>query len=99
MNGLHRDALALLKAQEPRVMTLVEAQGADYCWYESRTVNICILSDVTMYYNHNGKPKTELQAMGTSLRGWRYDDSYGKDWRCWTSRPSKEEMEATSWEP
>ena len=24
---------------------------------------------------------------------------YGKEWRCWTSRPSEEQMEATPWQP
>lgn len=94
---LKRDIIALLKAQEPRVMTLEEAQGADYCWYESRAANICILCDATMYPNLNGKPETELQMMGTSVRGWLYDDAYGKDWRCWDKEPTKEQREAEPW--
>jgi hypothetical protein len=84
--------------REPRVMTLEEAHGADYCWYESRTANICILCDATMYPNLNGKPKTELQTMGTAVRGWQYDDAYGKDWRCWDKEPTKEQREAEPWE-
>ena len=27
---------------------------------------------------------------------WRSDE-YGKTWRCWTSRPTDEQMEATPW--
>lgn len=35
---------------------------------------------------------------------WKYDqftwntDEYGKTWRCWTQRPTKEQREATPWE-
>ena len=25
-------------------------------------------------------------------------DTYGKNWRCWLRKPTKEEMEATPWE-
>lgn len=78
-------------------MTLEEAQGADYCWYESRTANICILCDATMYPNLNGKPKTELQTMGTAVRGWQYDYAYGKDWRCWDKEPTNGQREAEPW--
>lgn len=92
------DIRALLKAQEARVMALEEAQGADYCWYESRWADICILCDATIYPSHNGKPKTELQTMGTEVRGLQYDDAYGKDWRCWTSRPTDAQREAVKWE-
>lgn len=96
--ALVQRTLELLKAQEPRVITLEDAQGADYCWYESRAANICILCDATMYPNLKGRPETELQMMGTSVRGWLYDDAYGKDWRCWNREPTKEQREATPWE-
>lgn len=33
---LMRDALTLLKAQEPRVLTLEEAKKAEVCWLEER---------------------------------------------------------------
>ena len=86
------------KAQEPRVMTLEEAQGADYCWYESRTANICILCSAVMYHKSNGKPKTEFQQMGTEILGFQYDDEYGKRWRCWDKEPTRALREATPWD-
>ena len=79
-------------------MTLEEAQSADYCWYERRTANVCILSDATMYMIPNGKPKTELRQMGSLFRNFQYNNSYGKDWRCWDKKPTDAQRAATPWE-
>ncbi len=76
------DALALLKAQEPRVMTLIEwiratepADGECMC-YEIKDEG--------------------LQAMLVkAFDGVRH--LYGKAFRCWTSRPTDEQMEAIPW--
>ena len=86
-------AIEALKAQEPKVMTPDEVRtwisvpriDREPIWVETEnSVNAWIVSDE--YWD---------MQIDVNLSS----DLYGKTWRCWTSRPSKEEMEATSWEP
>lgn len=86
---LLRDALALLKEQEPRVMTLEEViQSHDWIWYQWKNT----YCGWTVAVNCDGK--------------WiEWEDSttdqlckYGEKWRCWTSRPTPEQMRDTKWE-
>lgn len=94
--ALHRDALALLKAQEPRVMTLEEVKAFewDYCYLEQER-----------------QPGKEYRMIAgdyaltcitwpciTSMRIEYGDSSYGVKWRCWTSRPTDEQREAVKWD-
>lgn len=95
---LASDALELLKAQEPRVMALEEAQGADYCWCETRAGGVCVLVDAVISPRTGREPLTWMQTMGTGYCGFHYDAAYGKEWRCWDKEPTKEQREATPWE-
>jgi len=96
IDHLMADALALLKAQEPRVMTVEEVKAFewDYCYLEQER-----------------QPGKEYRMiMGdyaltcitwpciTSMRIEYGDSSYGVKWRCWTSRPTDEQREAVPWE-
>lgn len=88
-------AITLLKAQEPRVMTLEEVKALPYdadIWIETEyyvgkitifaaTINTKGLRGVMVYGSH----KT-------------YDyEAYNKLWRCWTSRPTDAQREAVKW--
>lgn len=86
---LIRDALVLLKEQEPRVMTLEEVMRShDWIWYQWKNTHC----GWTTAVNCDGK--------------WiEWEDSttdqlckYGEKWRCWTSRPSEQQMRDTKWE-
>lgn len=86
---LIRDAIALLKAQEPRVMTLEEViHSKDWVWYQWKNTHY----GWAIAVNCDGK--------------WiEWEDSttdqlckYGEKWRCWTSRPTPEQMRNTKWE-
>lgn len=98
--ALMKDAEELLKAQEPRVMTLetilneyrdaplyLEIQGGGYCdWaYWYRKPKRGIL---TLRWYH----EDEAWGAGVPL------DEYRKTWRCWTSRPTDEQREAVKWD-
>jgi hypothetical protein len=91
MNGLHRDALALLKAQEPRVMTEQEMRDAEpgaviYC--EQRDEVRTYLTPLIKYDDgvfENRFLGAEPEA--TQLPNVRF----------WTSRPTDEQREATPW--
>jgi hypothetical protein len=92
-------AIALLKAQEPRVMTLEEVKSA---W---RNRDIAFLVE----YNDGGNPVWMLYYGYLStleeivlideiahLRHFGVD-GYGVDWRCWTSRPDEKRRAETPW--
>ena len=89
-----RDALALLKAQEPRVLTLDEAKSLKY--------------NTVVWYDYNGQSRTSPYIVdgandryitfidcGTS---WFGDNGYGKRWRLWSAKPTKEQREGTAWD-
>ena len=93
---LYRDTVKLLKAQEPRVMTLedVKAFDWDYCYLEEERL-----------------PGKEYRAVCgdyaltcitwpcvTSMRIQYGDESYGRKWRCWSAKPTDEQRKAEKWE-
>lgn len=92
-NPAARDALALLKEQEPRVMTLEEALGGDECWVEYPNGG-CGYADCYMSYTTNGADiyRTMQHDFNVPL------DTYGKSWRCWTSRPTDAQREKVKWD-
>ena len=95
-----RDALALLKAQEPRVMTLEKAQTAlhndDVVWVELKDKIICggIRMDETDYFTMQNGDVLDV----TDFDSGEGAEMYGKEVRCWTSRPDQATREATPWE-
>ena len=89
------DALALLKAQEARVMTLDEVRrhdGAVFLARDDGTGDWAICCD---------EASDTLTFVHGSRRGHIASykkDAYGPRWRCWTSRPTDAQREATAWE-
>ena len=91
MSIMTRDALALLKAQEPRVMTLKEAKSASgYVIVQSRTCNILELQLIKdgFVYDSIAVP------IAVDDLWW---EGYNKYWRLWTSVPTDAQREATPW--
>ena len=101
---LKADALALLKAQEPRVMTLEEvlALKFDDVVYVEVVPTHAVLSAIVL----DVIPK--LPKIGIGVVQFRYAPTwnginnadlsyYDKTWRCWTSRPTDAQREATPW--
>ena len=90
------DALALLKAQEPRVMTLEELDDlrgrGQAVYYQDRDATVksqdaffvAVKCGVAWF-----KGETYMFCKTT--------DGYDKVWRCWTSRPTDAQREATPW--
>ena len=97
---LMTDALALLKAQEPRVMTLEKAQTAlhndDVVWVELKDKIICggIRMDGTDYFTMQNGDVLDV----TDFDSGDGAEMYGKEVRCWTSRPTDAQREAAKWE-
>lgn len=95
------DALALLKAQEPRVMTIeeIEQWNQPDVWMEKKDGEPDICGDYLA-------PMTRMQygfwyaiiVDGSKHPPVLNGDYYGKEWRCWSARPTDEQREATAWD-
>lgn len=99
-----RDAIALLKAQEPRVMTLGEIGKALKMplWKETKSANKYLYIGWVLAYDiqtGQGITGTRLGMAEPSGRiAWYRLEDYGTKWRCWTYRPSDEQREAAPWQ-
>lgn len=99
--ALTRDALEMLKAQEPRVMTLEEVLGNTIgiglpCWIEDHIEDVCVPVLIPAVVTTDD---TYVQYSGDDCyEGALYHRDYGKRMRCWTSRPTDEQREATPWD-
>ena len=77
------DIVELQKKHEPHVLTTSEIESSEVVWFEART---------SLY----------VEPMLT--RGKKFADEsapwfqYGRDWRCWSSRPTDEQREAVKWD-
>ena len=96
------DAITLLEAQEPRVLTLEEAVIAELVYYEPRYVHHGVTNglfpvirkvdrfcDRVEWYSPYF-PDGKVHCLFTP-------DEYGVFSRCWTSRPTDEQREASAW--
>lgn len=96
------DALELLKAQEPRVMTLEDVMKLrfnDVVYFEMTVSGVVIPAIVIDVIEHMpdgdiGIVQFRLIQEPTANCDLEY---YGKKWRCWTSRPTDEQREETPW--
>ena len=90
------DALALLKAQEPRVMTSEEAASSKFGYLEN---DMYTYMPVFIYPGWGGlKHNVHMRAyVGCEALDMPITE-YGKTWRCWTSRPTDEQREKVKWE-
>ena len=93
---LYRDALELLKAQQPRVMTLDEVKASkDHdVWLElSGNIAEDVMTATTITGCGTKGISTRYEALNYDMYEVR---PYG--WRCWTARPTDEQREVTPWE-
>lgn len=88
-------AVEALKAQEPRVMTLEEVNALDwdYCYLEQERLPGKEYRGMLGKYIMTCVTWPSITAAKIS-QGM---DNYGKTWRCWTSRPTDAQREATPW--
>lgn len=92
---LAADALALLKEQEPRVMTLEELQAIETPWNRNTPPYLFV----------EGRSPTEARWISwgfmhdfVRLPGTIGVQNYGSKWRVWNLQPSPEQMRETPWE-
>jgi len=94
--GLMRNALELLEAQEPRVLTLEEVKNdcPDYVYLEiaSGWIECCIKDEG----DSNKSVGYFIYGFGEySIKEWK---KYGKTWRCWTVMPTDELRRMVKWD-
>lgn len=102
---LRSDALSMLKAQEPRVMPAEELRQ-----YLMVNENGLLSRDqwqelgqrAPLYIEFRRPDEYQVNwRTAEHLRPWAMEpifwDNYGKDRRCWTSRPTDEQREAVKW--
>ena len=102
MDALFAEAIALLKAQEPRVMTLEDLWSLkfnDTVILEQKIPSLLIPAIVRDNIKHDDALEV-LQVVTASTNGTVNADYeyYGKTWRCWTSRPSDGQRKEIPWE-
>lgn len=99
MKNIAADARALVREQEPRVMDadeiVLSAEPSKWLWVERK-------GDYCAEAYKAGKTVSGLIAFECETPcAFLYcerPDEYGNTWRCWTSRPTEEQREATPWE-
>ena len=101
-HDLMADALALLKEQEPRVMTAEDMwtlKFNDTVIIEQKIPPLLIPAIVRDNIKHDDALEV-LQVVTASMDGGANADYdyYGKTWRCWTSRPTDEQREKVKWD-
>ena len=99
------DALALLKEQKPRVMTLEEAREtlrtAEFLYCEDKNDDTRaggLLRGVRNGSDYWDLINGEYMTPDCLDEGEDLESEYGKTFRFWTSRPSPEQMRETKWE-
>ena len=102
------EMLVLLKAQEPRVMTLEEVKQERICWIEDADDGMTVrLFPATMFgigeYANGSKSYMFLAQKPWAIDAndcewWYLIEDYGEIWRCWTSRPDDKRRAETPWE-
>lgn len=98
---IKRDALALLKEQEPRVLTLEELEDWDGAiFFEAFETDMyyALIENVELTAGMDGEYVLVNVVPGEHHRRIWSGEHYGSIWRCWTSRPTPEQMRETKWE-
>lgn len=92
---LRRDALKLLKEQEPKVVTLDEIKDGEAYWFQRG--QMLVTRPVICIHREDDTRKPYITfAWQFGTFSWDSED-YGKTWRCWTAKPTDEQREAAKW--
>ena len=99
------DALALLREQEPRLMTLDEVirhYSLPPVFVDDLSAQEDYLEDIApLYFDFPVADSFAVHWRGYHSVSRYLDDwkaSYGEKWRCWTARPTDEQRKAVKWD-
>lgn len=91
------EAVAILRAQEPRVLTLEEAINGPqvgYLEFKYHPERGWVKCDFITHL----KDKEVIFLFSADVTFYQQEESYGELWRLWTSRPTDEQRKATKWD-
>jgi hypothetical protein len=92
---LCNDAIALLRDQEPRVMTFEEIK-------DNMGVPVCVEYADNENWNGYGVPTSDHKAYimiyGANAYCANYAHTHNTAWRAWSAKPSEQQMKETPWE-
>lgn len=94
------DAIAMLKAQEPRLLTLDEIHDSMVVWLEAGKKFLKIVDDDGVVLAIGGSERMGAKCFITvwDVGVAAKDDEYNITWRAWSQRPTKEQREGTAWQ-
>lgn len=98
LHEMYAEVIARMKAQEPRLLTWDEFIAADHFYIETNKdrQKYIVPGIVTIVRDTAAIVSVRI---GTRLIDGTIDkDVYGIECRCWTSRPTDEQREATAWD-
>lgn len=93
---LLQHAVALLKEQEPRVMTLEETDALTHRTIETG-VYLERREDLNIYAAIAGNTQGIVPNLSWMGKKRNFLDEYGEMWRCWTARPTDKQRGETPW--
>ena len=96
-----REIVAMLKEQDPRVMTREELEDWDGAiFFEAFETDMyyALIENVEPTAGMDGEYVLVNVVPGEHHRRIWGGEHYGSIWRCWTSRPTPEQMRETKWE-
>ena len=96
---LAHDALALLKAQEPRLLTLDEIHDSMVVYLEAGTEFLKRMDDDGVVLAIGGSERIGAKCFITvwDVGIAAMNDEYNVTWRAWSQRPTREQKEGTPW--
>ena len=98
-----KQVVSALKEQEPRVMTLEEVEQEKVMWLETNNHEWSVMSGVHETVLRTDDDRYDFSDIIVQFVDQECceiicaRDRFGIEWRCWTSRPTKEQMEAAPW--
>lgn len=103
LHEMYTNVIAILKEQVPRVLSLETSTGwhDNVIWLEikGKKPTPCLLRDCSdrMMFGHYER-LMYFDIVGSSRDSGYMLKNYGVKWRCWTSKPTDEQREATPWQ-
>lgn len=92
---LLRDAAELLKAEAPKVLTPEELMGFDGAFLIEYNISFVSLDPIWATFHYMDE-KWVFLYKDVVISHYSVEQ-YGRTWRCWSRRPTPEQMEATPW--
>lgn len=96
-----REAIALLKEQEPRVLTLDEVMALPNGEEDEAVVVREFRLPIGKVWNGETvciwMGARDVQNVADWVYGFFHKSEYGHNWRCWTAMPTKARREAAKW--